>query len=63
MMQTRSQAIAQTNAPAIQSTNPVTQKATTKIARIPIKAEKEKDSKTPPSRVDKQPPNSKVIVL
>ena len=54
MVQTRSQAKAQTNAPAVQSTKPVTQKATPKIARIPIKAEK--DSKTLPSRVDQQPP-------
>ena len=37
------------------------QKATPKIARIPIKAEKEKDSKTPPSRVDQQPPRDIVI--
>ena len=63
MVQTRSQAKAQTNAPAIQSTKPVTQIATPKIARIPIKAEKEKDSKTLPSRVDQQPPRGIVIPL
>ena len=52
MVQTRSQTKAQTNIPAIQSTKQVMQKATSKIARIPIKAEKEKDSKTLPSGVD-----------
>ena len=52
MVQTRSQAKAQTNASTIQSTKPVKQKATPKIARIPIKEEKEKDSKTLPSRID-----------
>ena len=46
MVQTRSQARAQTNATITQSTKPAMQKATCKVARIPIKAEKEKDSKT-----------------
>ena len=63
MVQTRSQAKAQANTPAIQSTIPVMQKATPKIARIPIKREKEKDSKTPPSRVHQQPPKGIVIPL
>ena len=63
MVQTRSQAEAQTNAPAIQSTKPVTQKATPKIARIPIKAGKEKDSKTLPSGVDQQPLRCIIIPL
>ena len=64
MVQTRSQAKAQTNASIEQSTKPVMQKATAKIARIPIKAkEKEKDSKTPPSRIDQQPPKGLVIPL
>ena len=49
--------------PAIQSTIPVMQKATPKIARIPIRTEKEKDSKTSPSRVDQQPPRGIVIPL
>ena len=57
MLLTRSQAKTQTNTPTVQSTIPVMQKDTpTKIARIPIKVEKEKDSKIPPSRVDQQPP-------
>ena len=63
LVQTRSQAKAQTNAPTIQSTKQVMQKATPKTARIPIKAEKEKDSKTLPSRVGQQPPRGIVIPL
>ena len=61
MVQTRSHAKAQTNIPTVQSTKPVTQKATPKIARIPIKAKREKDSETLPSRVDQQPPRGIVI--
>ena len=63
MVQARSQAKAQANTPAVQSTKPVTQKAVPKIARIPIKTEKEKDSKPPPSRVDQQLPKGLVIPL
>ena len=48
MVQTRTQA----NAPSVSSTKSVVQKATPKIARIPIKTEKEKDSKALPSRID-----------
>ena len=55
MVQTRSQAKAQTNAPTIPSTKPAMQKAIPKTAKIPIKAEKEKDPKTLPSRVDQHP--------
>ena len=63
IVQTWSQAKAQANAPAVQSTNPVAQKATPKIAGIPIKTEKEKDSIPPPSRVDQQPLKGIVIPL
>ena len=63
MVQTRSQAKAQINVTAVQSTKPITQKATPKITRIPIKTEKEKDSKTLPSGVDQQPPRGRVIPL
>ena len=63
MVQTRSQAKAKANVPTVQSTKPVMQKATPKIARIPIKTEKEKDSKTLPSGVDHQPPKGIVIPL
>ena len=58
MVQTRSQAKAQANTPAVQSTKPVTQSTVPKTARIPIKTEKEKDSKLPPSGVDQQLPTS-----
>ena len=63
MVHTRLQAKAQTNAPTIQNTQPVMQKATPKIARIHIKAEKEKDSKTPTSGVGQQLPRDIVIPL
>ena len=49
MVQTRSQAKAQANAPAVQSTKPATQNAIPKIERMPIKTEKEKNSKPPSS--------------
>ena len=61
MVQTRSQAKVQVNAPAVQSTKPVTQNAVPKIKRIPIKTEKERDSKPPPSRVDQELPKGLVI--
>ena len=56
MVQTRSRAKAQANAPAIQSTKPVTQNTIPKVDKIPIKTETEKDSKPPPSVVDQQLP-------
>ena len=52
MVQTRSQAKAHANVPTVQSTKPVTQSAVPKIVRIPIKTEKEKDSRPLPSGVD-----------
>ena len=61
MAQTRSQAKAQASVPAVQSTKPLTQSAVPKIKKIPIKTEKEKDSKSLPSGVDQQ--LSKGIVL
>ena len=61
MVQTRSQAKAQANTSTVQSTKPVTQNATPKIERIPIKTEKEKDSKPLPSGVDQQLPQGLVI--
>ena len=62
MVHTRSQAITQANTPAVQSTKPVTQNAP-KIERIPIKAEKEKDSKPLHSGVNQQLPQSLIIPL
>ena len=61
MVQTRAQAKAETNAPTVLSTQPVAHKTTPKIAKIPIKTEKEKDSKTPPSRIVQQ--STKGIVI
>ena len=61
LVQTRSQAKAQANTPAVQSTKPVTQNGVPKIERIPIKTEKEKDSKLLPSGVDQQLPKGLVI--
>ena len=63
MVQTRSQAKVQANVPAILSTKPVMQKAIPKIARIPIKAKMEKDSKILPRGVDQQPPRGIVLPL
>ena len=63
MVQTRPQAKAQANTPTVQSTKPVIQKATPKIARIPIKTGKENDSKPLPSGVDQQLPKGLVIPL
>ena len=61
MVQTRAQAKAQANAPSVPSTKSVAQKATPKIAKIPIKTEKEKESKIPPSGIVQQPPKGIVI--
>ena len=63
MVQTRSQVKAQANAPTVQTTKPVIQNAIPKIERIPIKTEKEKDSKPLPSEVDQQLPKGLVIPL
>ena len=53
---TRAQAKTQTNAPAVVHTHPVTQKATPKIVKLPIKTE-------PLSRVVQQPPKGIVMSL
>ena len=63
MVHTRSQAKAQANAPSVQSTKPATQNAIPKIETIPIKTEKEKDSKPLPSRGDQQRPQGLIIPL
>ena len=55
--------MAQANAPTIQSTQPVAQKATPKIIKVPIKIEKQKKSKTSPSRIVQLPPTGIVIPL
>ena len=62
MVQTRSPAKAQTNAPAVQSTKPVIQDTIPKVAKLPSKAEKEKDSKpTHSAAVNQQLPQGLVI--
>ena len=61
MVQTRSQAKAQANVPTVQSTNPVTQNTIPKVDKIPIKTEKEKDSKPLPKVVDQQLPQGLII--
>ena len=63
MVQTRSQAKAQANAPLIQSTKPVIQNTIPKVDKIPIKTEKEKDSKPLHSVVDQQLPQGLTIPL
>ena len=61
MVQTRSRARAQVNSPAVHGTKLVTQDKAPKIAKIPIKTEKEKDSKLLSSGVDQQLPQGLVI--
>ena len=60
-VQTRAQAKAQTNTPTVVNTQPVAQKVTPKVVKLPIKTEKEKDSKTPLSGIVQQPPKGIVM--
>ena len=60
-VQTRVQAEAQRDIPTASSIQPVPQKATPKIAKLPIKSGKEKESVTLPSRIVQQPPKGIVI--
>ena len=62
-VQTRAQAKAQTDAPIMSSTQPVARKATPKVAKLPIKTGKEKESKTLPSRIVQEPPKGIVIPM
>ena len=63
MVQTRSQAKDQANASTVQSTKPVSQNTIPKVDKIPIKTEKEKDSKPPLRVVDQQFPQGLIISL
>ena len=54
LVQTRSQTKTQAKASTVPSTKPVTQNIIPKVDKIPIKTEKEKDSKPPPRVVDQQ---------
>ena len=60
-VQTRAQTKAQANAPTVVNAQPVAQKATPKIVRLPIETEQKKDTKTLPSGIIQQP--SRCIVL
>ena len=60
MVQTRSQAKAQANAPIVQNTKPVKQNASI-IERIPIQTEKEKDCKPLTSGVYQQLPQGLIM--
>ena len=48
-VQTRAQTMVQANAPAVVNTQAVAQKAAPKIVKLPIKIDKEKDTKMLPS--------------
>ena len=61
-VQTRAQAKAQANALTILDTQPVMQKVTPKVAKLPIETEEKKgDIKTLPTRIAQQPPRSIVL--
>ena len=62
-VQMRVQAKAQANAPTVVKTQPIAQKATPKIVRLPIKTKSDKDIKMPPSRIIHQSPKGIVIPL
>ena len=55
-VQTRAQAKAQANALTVVNTPPSAQKAAPRIVKLPIKTEKERDTKTPLSGVVQQSP-------
>ena len=61
MVQTKSKAKAQANAPAVQSTKLVIQNTIPKVDKIPIKTEKEKDSKPLHSVIAQQIPEGLII--
>ena len=62
-IQTRGQTKAQANAPTIQDTQPMVQKATPDMTKFPIEIETKEDSKAPLSRTIQQPPRSIVLPL
>ena len=59
----RVQAKAQTNTPTVVNAQPVAQKATPEIVKMPIETEKEKDIKTSPSRIIQQLVKNIVLAL
>ena len=60
-VQMRAQAKAQANAPMVVSVQPVAQKTTPNIVKIPIETEKKRDIKMPPSRIIQQSPRNIVL--
>ena len=62
-VQMRAQAKAQANGPTVVNIPPVAQQAAPKMVKLPIKTEKEKDTKTPISGVVHQPPKGIVLPL
>ena len=62
-VQMRAQAKAQVNAPTVVNAQPVAQKTTPKIIKLPIGTEKKKDIKMPPSRIIQQLPRGIVLPL
>ena len=60
-VQMRAQAKAQANAPTVVNAQPVAQKTTPEIVKIPIKTEKKKDINRLPSRFIQQPPRNMVL--
>ena len=60
-VQMRAQAKAQANSPTVVNAQPVAQKTTPEIVKIPIETEKKKDIKMPPSRIIQQPPRNIVL--
>ena len=61
-VQTRAQAKAQANTPTMPNAQPKKQKVTPEVTRLTIQTEeKEKEFKTPPSRIAQQTPRSIVL--
>ena len=61
MVQTRSQTRVQLNDPTASNMKLIAQNATPKVTTSPMKAEKEKETETPPSRIVQQPPKGIVL--
>ena len=60
-VQMRAQAKAQTNTPTVVDAQPVAQKTAPKIIKIPIRTEKKRDIKAPPSGIIQQPLRNNVL--
>ena len=60
-VQMRAQAKAQANAPRVVNAQPLAQKTTPEIVKIPVKTEKKRDIKRLPSGIIQQPPRNIVL--